>query len=443
MNAPDRGGATGKSPMMKLIAECYNDMENLVILKEDQNLKIEGHRIDASNLMPYKTLEIINRKRLYSDDDDTIPQQGGIFYQRKRRNGREVKIPVAHKKSTMCNNIHQIKKVTDHDQPFPLKKGKNKGTLYENKNTAWVLRNKRLLDEAVRDNKITVRNYILRRGYESDKVTRDLRCMLPWLDKELITIQEMRMGKRNGKVWCQTKKKFVSTMCEHCNNNTINTLHHELLECPHTKIAVRMAVNQLQEFNIRHTLGANKIKNERPDVIRNLQRKIYDFMVKHSDNEAGIQYTYINQKVQQILFCNDYQTTSRLEHVINQLDPMINIEHLNSMQQHKPGAWEAHVMKIKTRVKKEYAFILDRDFLEIYRLKCYLIENAALAELWHHDPNVMINKITNVIKDEEALHRQLISPKGSTTQQTIFNMLLVYIIKYKNMLKPPPKRISF
>ena len=122
---------------------------------------------------------------------------------------------------------------------------------------------------------------------------------------------------------------------------------------------------------------------------------------------------------------------------------MINIEHLNSMQQHKPGAWEAHVMKIKTRVKKEYAFILDRDFLEIYRLKCYLIENAALAELWHHDPNVMINKITNVIKDEEALHRQLISPKGSTTQQTIFNMLLVYIIKYKNMLKPPPKRISF
>ena len=100
-------------------------------------------------------------------------------------------------------------------------------------------------------------------------------------------------------------------------------------------------------------------------------------------------------------------------------------------------------MKIKTRVKKEYAFILDRDFLEIYRLKCYLIENAALAELWHHDPNVMINKITNVIKDEEALHRQLISPKGSTTQQTIFNMLLVYIIKYKNMLKPPPKRISF
>lgn len=422
------GGAGYDAPMIKLLRKMYNDLKCVTVIGKthEKNERNVGYKLDLSPFMHPMAINIIKQKELYIIHDEAEE------HDKKQQDKSESTIEIMNTTPVLCTNLRLVKRITGVPNPFPIKKRKSSKGSYHHDNVIWILSNKKVLDEIFIGNRVSTRDYLLRGGYESNKVTRNLRTMLPWYEKELLTIQEMRTGKRKGKIFADVatgngfKKSFIMQECPHCMNNQENNLYHQIIECPSTNLAIKLAINEIKKFEQQNKLNIDGLIRESYEIERRAAKHRIILLNRYQD---------IPIRAMKILSHKNYKNKARYELDIDQLNRHINMPYINTIILHQPKKWETHREKIRSLIDKNVRFILDDDFIQLQRLNIHLIEMISLKTIWHRNPHTMMNNLLTNIANHDKLHEKLISPKGGYVQQTIMTMLLVFILKYKRIMQ--------
>lgn len=284
-----------------------------------------------------------------------------------------------------------------------------------------MLKNKLFCDELA-SGKITMKKYLCGRRFECNRTTRMMKTTTIAFDKQLLMIQEMRMGKRTGTKWDQDNKSFKIQPCTRCPQQPQDDLMHQILGCPHMEEAAQMG---LMVFNNQCEMHSTCMNNK---------QKMYDQM---KQDIRALRHNLINTEwivdtaMQDIVNSESVETKEQYNRAINNMSTFINIEHIVMLRNHNNDTWPQEAQKMKSRIPGKLHWILGDGFYEVYKINMHLIENRKIMAMYNEKPRKMLQNMRNIIKDESMLWKYLLCPGGSVVQQNMVTLVLACILQSK------------
>ena len=184
-------------PLLATIRDIYRNMRAMVVYQQDgyhKEEKVKCWFIDATGALPPRMQRVAARKG-FDMEEYTLQQENECY---EVMNEKDVFI---------CKNIHEVAKRTKIADPFPLAPSNKPHHNHKINAVQRMLKNKIFCDEMMAG-KITMKKYLCGRRYECNTTTKVMKTTTPHFEKELLAIQEMRMGRQVGTRWSKQDNKF-------------------------------------------------------------------------------------------------------------------------------------------------------------------------------------------------------------------------------------------
>ncbi|WP_347220262.1 reverse transcriptase family protein [Chryseobacterium sp.] len=399
-------------PILATIRGIYNDMKNMLVVEQDgyeKDVKAKCWKIDMTGALTTKMQHVIKNHRYHE-----APVDDKYDYEMvELRNDAELK----------CNNIHEAARATGIADPFPIRASNKPHSNHKIGAVQRMLKNKIMCDEMAIEGRVTMKKYLCGRRYECNKNMKMIRTSTTTFEKELLSIQEMRMGKRTGATWSKDDKKFIYEDCEKCAQHTKKDLVHQLVQCPHMNSVIEYALVMFNNRMRQEKMKMNE-KCEMYEKVRQDVKRRHGQILNTGENADPV--------MQRIIEATVYNTREEYDRDINNMSKFVNIGYINMLRSHRKDEWPQEAHKMKSRIPPQLHWVLEDNFYEIYKMNVHLIENKKMVEVYDRRPKKMLQKMRSLVTNESTLWSYLVSPGGSVTQQSMATTILACILQSKS-----------
>ena len=408
---PPEGSQTNLPPLLATIRNIYHNMKTMVVYQQDgydKTAKVKCWLVDTTPALPPKMQKVIMNRNLdegkcaiqEENEHCEVMNEGNVF---------------------ICRNVHEVAKRTKIADPFPLATSNKPHRNHKINVVQRMLKNKLFSDEMLAG-RVTMKRYLCGRRYECNATTKMMKISTPNLEKEMLAIQEMRMGKQVGTRWGKEDKKFKFDECSKCLSNVRDDLTHQILTCPHDRGA---GIYGLTMFN--RECAKHKIKiREHCQTYQQIKEDVKTLQ-QHLLQKGGEP----DPMMQRVVVARAFEKREEYNREINNMSTFINIEYIQMLRNHRSEEWPSKANEMKTRIPISLHWVLEDEFQQIYEMNMFLIENKKIWALYHKDPKKMLSNIKNIVKDEQTLWKYLLCPGGSIIQQNMANLITACLLQSK------------